>query len=209
MLIEKTGWITRQNSKLIIQIFHAKFYIHSNGINEALNGEPFGLDIRNCEGKRVGLFNISKEGHFFEMVIDAVRYYSDFDELIKVINNQGSDVEIFRLSPHYDIDPEIYYADSFSLSVSNRDPPLSPVNAHQDVYYQSIIDEGIVLFSRGKPLEAIMVFDKVLSEYPGHPKALFWKNHVKKYAKYPFELREIHKENLEKELERIENDKKK
>ena len=50
MLLEKAGRITKQNSKLIIKIFHKKYYIHINGINEALNGQPFGLAIKNCEG---------------------------------------------------------------------------------------------------------------------------------------------------------------
>ena len=209
MLLEKAGRITKQNSKLIIKIFHKKYYIHINGINEALNGQQFGLDIKNCEGKGVGLFNISHEGHFFEMVIDAVWYYSDFDELIKIINNQGSYVEIFQISPHYNIDPELYYANSFTLSRSNLDIPISPIDVNKNLNYQILIDEGIILFSLGKSLEAIKLFDLVLSESPGHVKALNWKNHVKKYAKYPFELKAIHKKNLEKELERIENDKKK
>ena len=207
--MKKAGWITKQNSKLIIKIFNKKYYIYINGINDALNGQPFGLAIKNCEGNSVGLFNISNEGHFFEMVIDAVRYYSDFDNLIKVINNQVSEVEVFQISPYYDLDPELYYANSFTLSRSDLDTPISPIVTNKNLDYQYLIDEGIILFSLGKSLEAIKLFDLVLSEYPSHVKALYWKNHVKKYAKYPFELKAIHKKNLEKELERIENDRKK
>jgi hypothetical protein len=143
------------------------------------------------------------------MVIDTVRYYSDFDDLIKVLNEQRSYVEVFQINPYCDIDPELYYAKNFALSTSNPDIPISPIDVNKNLNYQSLIDEGIILFSLGKSLESIRLFDLVLSEYPSHVKALYWKNHVKKYAKYPFELKAIHKKNLEKELERIEKDKKK
>jgi hypothetical protein len=198
--------ITKQDSRLIIEMFGIKYYIPIEGINSALNGQWIGLDLKSRDGADAGSFKISNDGNYIEFVIGAVPFFTVLDDLIKVINNQISEINILKGRP-YTI-PKIYSKKDY-LSISERDPTILSNVSDKNLNHQILIDEAIILFSHGKSIEAIYLFDKVLSEDPGHTQALNWKSHVKTHAKIPFDMQQIHKKNLEKELKRIEDNKKK
>jgi hypothetical protein len=199
--------ITKQASRLIIEMFGIKYYIPIEGINSALNGQWIGLDIKSRDGADAGSFKISNDGNYIEFSIGAVPFYTVLDDLIRVINNQISEINILKGRP-YTI-PIIYYSEKDHLSFSERDSSI-PINvSDKNIDHQILVDKGITFFSRGKSIEAITMFDRVLLEDPGHTQALYWKSHVKTQAKLPFDVQKIRWKNLEKELERIEDNKKK
>jgi len=133
------GRITQQNSRLIIEIFGIKYYISINGINEALNRKRIRLIVRNFDNNAVGgTSKISNDRKYFDIFIGGVTFYSDIEQLIKLMNNQISEVNIFNITA--DPKPEVNYPYGKTIAIV----PVKPQDPEIDSECSFYLNQKIV-----------------------------------------------------------------
>lgn len=102
--------------------------------------------------------------------------------------------KIYRIREHYQSDKieiliylRFLYINmgffDFLISKSSKKPSIQTTNNNlvktSTPSYDDLMNEGTTLLARGKPTEAIKVFDKILSKTPGDMTAVRWKDLAK------------------------------
>lgn len=106
-------------------MFGVEYFVLIDEIIKALKGECFRSDVKNLEKIDVGTFKISNDSTSFNIIIANVVFISCLDELINLINNQISEVKIFRIKPDHQQTSYVTDRDPWGIDnyFSKRVPP--------------------------------------------------------------------------------------